>query len=349
MRWALRLGAVGGVAVYVHLTCLLFLAWLTTEHVLRDGPEALLTEGAFALLAGASVALHEAGHALAAWRLGLATREITLFPAGGLARLERQPAAWQDALVALAGPAVSALAAAALYAAWGAGPAPSGDVADGPLASRLLWVNVWLAGLNLLPALPLDGGRLLRALLTARGDPQSATYRAALLGQALGLALGFYGLFAHPLLLFVGLFVWMGAVQEAGPAQVPSALAGVTVARAMTRDVRRLAAADTLADATRLLLSGFAYDLPVLDGGKLVGLLARSDLLAALARSGEGPRVEEVMRREFSTARPDELLDAVLPRLAGGLSVPVVEGGRLVGLLTTDGLGDLLLSAGRKR
>ncbi len=217
---------------------------------------------------------------------------------------------------------------------------------DGNLLDRLLWVNVGLAAFNLLPAFPMDGGRVLRALLAMRIDYVRATRIAARVGQGMAVLFGFAGLLGNPMLLFIALFVWLGAEAEASSVRIRASLANVPVGEAMIPTVRTLSPEDPLGAATESLLGGSRQDFPVVDDtGRVVGVLTRTDVLAGLSRFGPDGLVGEAMHREFVTAHPLEMLDGVLRRLQadGCHAMPVVAGGRVVGLLTTDHLAEWLM------
>jgi Zn-dependent protease len=230
MTW--HLGTVAGIAVRMHATFLLLLAFVGWQHWLQDRSVASVIGGvAFILALFTCVVLHEFGHALTARRFGIATRDITLLPIGGVARLERMPdEPLQELWVALAGPAVNVVIAVALYgwlaATTGLVPAEEVDVARGPFLERLMFVNMALVGFNLIPAFPMDGGRVLRAALATRLEYTRATQIAANLGQGIAFLFGLLGLTGNPLLLFIALFVWIGAAEEASVVQMKSALAG---------------------------------------------------------------------------------------------------------------------------
>jgi Zn-dependent protease len=350
MRWSWRLGAVAGIPVYLHVTFVLLIAWVALSHwALEQSVAAALSGIAFILALFACVVLHELGHALTARRYGIRTRDITLLPIGGVARLERMPdVPIHELRVALAGPAVNVVIAGVLFG-WlvltdGRQPLSELGVARGSFAGRLLLVNVLLVGFNLIPAFPMDGGRVLRALLAMRLEYTRATQVAAGLGQGIAILFGFLGLFTNPFLLFIALFVWMGAAQEAGLAQMKSALGGIPVGRAMLTDFRTLAPGDTLARAVELILAGSQQDFPVVDGDRVEGVLMRSDLLAALASRGQDVPVAEVMRRGFQIVDSSEMLEAAFARLQACEchTLPVIHQGRLVGLVTMDNLGEFI-------
>jgi Zn-dependent protease/CBS domain-containing protein len=295
------------------------------------------------------VVLHEFGHALTAKRFGIRTRDITLLPIGGVARLERIPDnPVHELWVSLAGPAVNVAISGALLAGLGLSGglgSPDGlNLVGGSFLQRLLVVNLTLVGFNMIPAFPMDGGRVLRALLAMRMEYTRATQAAASVGQGLALILGFIGLFANPLLIFTALFVWIGAAQEARMAQIKSSLAGIPVSRAMMTDFRTLSAHDTLADAVALVRAGAQQDFPILEEGQLVGVLTRGDLIAALAKSDQGRSVADVMRREFQVADSHEMLEGAFSRLQACAchTLPVTHDGRLMGLVTMENLGEFL-------
>ncbi len=351
MSWSWRLGKIAGIDVYVHFTFLLLLGWVAISHYTESGSIANAVRGlAFILTLFAIVVLHELGHALAARRFGIPTRDITLLPIGGVARLERMPEKpSQELIVALAGPAVNVILAALLYL-WlslssGLQPTQQAMQVGGNFLDQLFWVNVTLAVFNLLPAFPMDGGRVLRALLALRMDYVKATQIAASIGQAIAIVFGFLGLFSNPFLVFIAFFVWLGAAQEASMVQLRSALSGIPVSRAMITDFRTLAPEDSLTVAASHVLAGFQQDFPVQAQGKLVGILPRGHLIAGLADKGETATVGELMQSNFQTVEPGEMLEAVFQRLQESpqQALPVLKQGELVGLLTAENLGELLM------
>lgn len=349
MTW--HMGTIAGIAVRMHATFLLLLVFVGWQHWLQGRSVAAVLEGVvFILVLFGCVVLHEFGHALTARRFGITTRDITLLPIGGVARLERMPDdPVQELWVALAGPAVNVVIALAL-AAWLASsgalvPITEIDVARGPFLERLLYVNVLLVGFNLLPAFPMDGGRVLRALLATRMEYTRATQVAATLGQSMAFFFGFLGIVGNPLLLFIALFVWLGASQEASMVQIRSALAGIPVSRAMITEFRSVAPGDTLATVVDLLLDGAQQDFPVVDGGRMVGIVLGRDLSSALQQRGPDGRVDDVMRRDAPTVDGRDMLEPVFRRLSTtGSPVAAVErDGRMVGLVTLDNVGEFLM------
>jgi Zn-dependent protease len=354
MKWSWKIGEFRGIAVYLHATFLILIGFVVLSHWTAGNSLGKTLEGvAFILALFGCVLLHEFGHALMAARFGIKTRDITLLPIGGLARLERMPdEPLQELWVALAGPAVNMVIAGALFlwlAASGAmAPLELLSVTGGPFLDRLMMVNVFLGLFNMLPAFPMDGGRVLRALLATQMEYTRATQIAASIGQAMALLFGFLGFFLNPFLLFIALFVWIGAAQEASMVQLKSSLGGIPVRRAMITDFRTLAPGDPLSVAVDRILAGSQQDFPVVEDSHVIGILTRQDLFAALTRSGQQSTVGESMQREFETVDAAEMLESAFQRLQKCQchTVPVLQRGELVGLVTMDNVGEFVAIQG---
>ena len=351
MKWSWKVGEYLGIRVYVHATFLLLIGWVVLSHLLQGKTlQSMLAGIAFTLAIFFCVLLHEYGHALAARRFGIGTRDITLLPIGGVARLDRMPEEpRQELWVALAGPAVNlAISAALLILLLASGalqPLAGLTVTAGPFFERLMVVNVFLALFNLLPAFPMDGGRVLRALLATRLPYVRATRIAAVLGQAMAFLFGLAGLFGNPFLIFIAFFIWIGAAQEAADVETRNTLADMPISQAMIREFGQLAPSDTLARATDMLLAGSQQDFPVVENGRVVGMLMRADLVQALAQHGLELRVEEVMTRDFPSADISERLESAFARLQTSSypALPVHSHGRIIGLITAENLSELLM------
>ena len=233
MKWSWKIGEVAGIGIYVHATFMILLGWVGLVHYLPDDSFVDAVTGLVFIVALFSiVVLHELGHSLTAKHFGIRTRDITLLPIGGVARLERMPKEpKQELLIALAGPAVNVVLAALLAVVVMAMMVADGlsDVAlvVRQFLAQLMWVNIALAVFNLLPAFPMDGGRVLRALLAMRLDYVHATEIAARIGQGMALLFGLVGLLFNPFLIFIALFVWTTASQEASMVKAKSALGGI--------------------------------------------------------------------------------------------------------------------------
>jgi Zn-dependent protease/predicted transcriptional regulator len=350
MKWSAKIGEYAGIGVYVHATFLILIAWVGMAHWVAERSIAAAVMGiVFILALFACVVLHEFGHALTAARYGIKTRDITLLPIGGLARLERMPDdPRQELWVALAGPAVNVVIAALLFVALSATGSltPIGElgVTRGSFLERLMFVNVLLVLFNLLPAFPMDGGRVLRAVLALRMEYTRATNIAATLGQGFAFFFGLVGLFTNPFLVFIALFVWIGAAQEAALSQMRAALGGIPLERAMITEFRTLSEYDSLERAVELLLSTTQQDFPVVSGGTVVGVLTRQDLLTALTRDGRERPVIDVMRRDFQVADVSEMIEMAFQRLQACdcHTMPVLRRGALVGLITMENVGEFV-------
>jgi len=350
MRWSWRLGTFCGIGVFLHGTFLLLLCAVLLLLVMAGGglPE-VLSGFMFVVLAFLCVVLHEFGHALTARRFGVRTRDITLYPIGGVARLERIPRnPHQEFWIALAGPAVNVVIAGALLLVFGLNDAivwdPDGRM-RGSLPARLITVNGILAGFNLLPAFPMDGGRVLRAYLAERMDYLRATRIAATVGQGMAFLFGFIGLMHNPMLLFVAFFVYAGAGEEANSVQAEMLFEGVPVRDAMMTQFAVLAPGDPLSQAVQLLLAGTQHDFPVLEGDRVVGVLNRDALINALSRGGMDAAVSTVMAPAPVGVAPAESLRAAFQRMDDEqiATLPVLDCERLTGLLTPENLTEYVM------
>jgi Zn-dependent protease/CBS domain-containing protein len=341
---------VRGIELYVHGTFLILLAWIALSHVLHGHGAAATLEGVlFMSTIFAIVVLHELGHALTAARYGIRTRDITLYPIGGVASLERMPdKPRQEFLVALAGPAVNVALAALLFGVLSLTNSPMGaehlQVVGGSFLVKLMWVNVSLAIFNMLPAFPMDGGRVLRAALALRLGQDRATEIAARVGQAMAIGFGLIGMFANPMLLFIALFVWTGAQAEASMVRFRALMRGVSVGQAMTQEVLVLSPFQTLAEVVEAMVARGYHAFPVARGGKIVGVVTKIGVLEALAEVGPQAHVLAAMDDQFEVADPSEMLEPALERLQarGGKALVVMRDGKAIGMVTRQGVGELL-------
>ncbi len=352
MAWSIAIGTVRGTVIRLHITFLLFLLWIAAAHYAQGGWDAAAAGVLFIALLFLYVLLHEFGHIFAARRYGVQTPDVVLLPIGGVARLERipeEPA--QELVVALAGPAVNLAIAAVLYLALG-GLVPRGglELADpgAGLLARLLSANLFLALFNLIPAFPMDGGRVLRAFLAHRLGYARGTQIAASVGQAAAFAFGLLGLLGgNPLLVFIALFVYLAAASEAHAAQMRQVSRGLIVADAMITRFDGLAPDSRVEDAVQCLIRTTQHEFPVVDGaGRLCGVLTRDEMIRALKDRGPETPVVEVMRADIPLIEHRRNLDEALcvmqeRRLP---AVGVTDGaGRLVGLVTPENTGEMMM------
>lgn len=351
MKWQWKLGTFAGIDVFVHATFLLLIGWVGYSHWLEHGTIAKVIEGILFILAlFLSVVLHEYGHALTARKYGVKTRDITLYPIGGVARLERMPdKPIEELWVALMGPAVNVVIAVVLfvflYLSGGLTQLSDLTVASGSFLTRLMMVNISLVVFNLLPAFPMDGGRVLRALLAMRMDYVRATQVAASIGQGMAFLFGLAGLFGNPFLLFIAFFVWIGASQEASMVQVRNSISGIPVTNAMQTKFEILSPSDRLDRVVNLILAGSQQDFPVMEDGQFVGVLTRDDFIRALSQQGQNTPVAEVIRRNVPTVDSHEMVEMALMRLqeSGAKTLPVMHRGRFVGLVTSENITEFLM------
>ena len=352
--WSIPIGRLFGVDVRIHLTFFIlpmFIFW--TDYELHQnnatGPRDLLIVGIIL----ACVAAHECGHMLAARRIGLIPKAVILLPLTGVAlydepRTEKpQPAnqVWKrEVRLALIGPLVS-LALACLAAAVASASGRGGDLWTWPflqarnLPKSLVWANLWLAILNLMPAYPLDGGRILRAFLSRTLDTSTATRRAVSISNAIAMVLMLAGLFSDSWLTMVGVIVFSAAQLEERALVFQSVLNNVRLEEVMLTDFATLSPADTLEDALEKAVHSLQDDFPVVRGSDMVGVISKQRILDALRAEGNG-YVQAVMNKIFDVALRQDSLGSAFPKLSARNSsiIPVVEDQRLIGIVTLQNL-----------
>ena len=338
-----------GVPIRLHFTFILLLVALLFYGVgqRQSGAATVL----YVLALFASVLLHELGHTLVARRYGIRTLEIVMFPIGGVSRPERPPKANEELWVSIAGPLVNLVIAAGLfawvYAQTGSVSMTRLDVpTDANLATRVAFGNLLLCLFNLLPAYPMDGGRILRSFLALSKPEEEATRIAAGAGQALAILMGLAGLlWGNFVLVFVALFVYLGAAQEGAAVRGRILTTGFPVHAAMITDFRTLQHGDTIRDAGNLLLSTSQHDFPVMHGETVVGLLTRAALVRAMLTEGPEGYVAGAMNRDFVRFTPDQALHEVLPSVStpGACALVMDTDDKLLGLLTSENVSEFLL------
>jgi Zn-dependent protease/CBS domain-containing protein len=338
-----------GVPVRFHFTFVLLLVFLLFIGVgeRQSGASTVL----YVLALFASVLLHELGHTLVARRYGIGTIEIVMFPIGGVSRAERSPKAREELWIALAGPIVNLLIGGGLWFwitsqhGWVAFEELR-DPTDANLPERIAIGNLVLCLFNLLPALPMDGGRILRSVLARRRPEEEATRVAARAGRALAVGMGLAGLLtSNFIMVFVALFVYLGAAQEGAAARGRILATGFPVRAAMITDFRTLQHGDTIRDAGNLLLATSQTDFPVMHGQTVTGLLTRSRLVRAMLAQGPDAYVAGAMERDFTRLSPDAPLTEVLPQVsASGACALVMDAeDRLLGMVTSENISEFLL------
>lgn len=352
MKWVYTIGRIGDTEVKVHLTFMLFLIWWAVGGYQQAGVSGAFAAALWLLAVFGCILLHEFGHIFTARQFGVRTPDVILLPIGGVARLERIPEEpKQELLIAIAGPAVTAAIALVLFGViWLSGnDAGLGDLSPSrPFLSLLMNVNVYLLLFNLIPAFPMDGGRVLRALLASRMGLVRGTRVAATLGQVLAGVGGLYAItIGHPLAVLVAFFVFLGASAEAEAVETRAAGDGLLVSHMMVTNFRTIPVYATLAEAVDLLLSGEQREFPVVDNnGRIEGILTRDNLIRGLSKLGPAGLITDAMTQEVPLVAPTLGFQDALERLRSSRlpALPVVDqGGGLIGLLTSDNIADLLL------
>lgn len=352
MGWSFKILDVGGTAVRVHFTFFFLLAWIGVVHWMRGGPAEASDGIIFILLLFLCVLLHEFGHVWAARRYGIKTPDVTLLPIGGVASLERMPEKpGQEIFVALAGPAVNLVIAIVLIVVLGArfdlSQMAQLEQAQSTLTGRVAAANVVLFVFNLIPAFPMDGGRVLRALLAIPLGFTRATRVAATVGQALAVLFGFLGLFGNPLLILVAVFIFLAASGEAGYVQAREYTRGYLASHAMITAFQTLRPDSTADDAAQLLLRTTQQEFPVVDeAGALRGVLTRDALIPALNSTGGSTPVRDIMVTDISTVPENACLDTIYQTMqrGGARIVGVVDPRqRFIGYITAENLAELIM------
>ncbi len=356
MAWSFTVGRILGSELRVHVTFFLLLLWIGFSAYSTGGMAAAIDNVLFVLALFACVVAHEFGHALMARRYGIRTPDITLLPIGGLARLERMPEKpMQEIWVALAGPAVN-VAIWLVLVLLGAGVRidvlSQVDSAHSDMLGRLASLNLLLAAFNMIPAFPMDGGRVFRALLCLKMDRVKATRYAAFGGQVVAFGLGFLGLSSgNPILVLIAIFVFIAANAESQDVAMRSVARRVLARDAMITEYVPLSPSDTLNTAAQAVIHTTQHEFPVLDAdGTLQGFVTRHRLFSALAE--ERPRSDlatTIMDTEIPTVPLTASLNKVLDALHNGAPAIAVCGasGHMIGYITRENIGELMVIQGR--
>ena len=335
-----------GTPIRLHFTFLLLFIFLVFIGIgeKQSGPQTAI----YVTAIFGSVMLHEIAHAIMARRFGIRTLEIVMFPIGGLSRLERVPSASQEFWVALAGPVLN-LAIGVGLLAWQGNFFPLDTLrepTDANLLERIAVGNLVIGAFNLLPAYPMDGGRILRSIVSLFRPEEVATQLAASTGKMLAVGMVLSGLLSSNfVLVFTALFVYLGAMQEGNAARGKLFTSGRAVRDAMITDFRSLAHGSSIRDAGDLLLATAQHDFPVTLGSQVLGLLSRSALMRAMMREGPEAYVSGAMERDYIRLSPQTDLSDALQRMAERRAPALVmdDEDQLVGMLTPEHLSEFIL------
>jgi Zn-dependent protease len=349
MSWSWSIGRMFGIRIKIHVTFVLFVGWIAmSQGILAGDPARAMLSVALMLLVFTCVLLHELGHALTARRFGIGTHDIILLPIGGVARLERMPERpFQEVVVALAGPAVNVAIALLLAGIMAAFRLSMTELSvTGSLMESLLYINAVIVVFNLIPAFPMDGGRVLRAVLAMRMPFERATRIASYVGQAIAVVFGITGFATgQTMLLFVAMFVFLAASEERAMVRRRGSAQPLPVTAAMITEFDALDADEPVGAALGRVGEFGPHEYPVVHDGVPVGIVSGSELAEAAREGGPDRRVGAIMRPDQSYADAAESLDAVVRRMeaAQRFAVPVMQRGRLVGLVTLESVRNLVL------
>ncbi|MBP9926221.1 MAG: site-2 protease family protein [Cyclobacteriaceae bacterium] len=319
MNYKLYIGKVSGIKIFIHWTFVLLIAWIVYNDVKAGlGINDILWSVGFVFTIFGCVTLHELGHSLTAQRYHIKTRDITLLPIGGVASLESIPEKPKEELfVALAGPLVNIVIALMLlpFVTWPAVLEGLSQVGGSNFLLSLLSVNVTLAVFNMIPAFPMDGGRVLRALLSYKMDRVKATRIAASIGQVLALGFVVLGFYGNPFLSFIGIFIFLGAQAETKQIKSRALISGVTLRDVLMREVPLLDSKLTIRDAAQQLLAGQNKTFVVMNEGKPVGTLSHLEIVKALGEQGENASIASAMDKDLLYLNADLSLESALKEL----------------------------------
>ncbi|NNE90298.1 MAG: site-2 protease family protein [Verrucomicrobiales bacterium] len=353
MKWSFQVGKIAGTRVKIHLTFVLLLAWVGVSGALNQGIFTAVSSLVLLILIFLCVLLHEFGHVIAALRYGITTPKITLFPFGGVATVSHIPKdPRKELFISFAGPLTNILLAVILLSIRGSAfewNLAAISKAETTLVDRMIWVNVILAVFNLIPAFPLDGGRIFRALLSFAIDRMKATFFAVRVGQGFAIAGAFIAVFAHqPFLFLIALFLFFAAGSEASMAETEHALEGLTACDASMGEFHTVEMDDTVDLAIKLMLDTSQPDFPVVNhSGQCIAIATRQDLIRTLREKGAEIPVREVVQTLPAMIDLDvpaldawrKLVDSKLPGAA------VVDShGKLARWLTRENISELILS-----
>ncbi|MDX1636354.1 MAG: site-2 protease family protein [Balneolaceae bacterium] len=357
LKGSLTLGRVSGIKIQVHWTFLLLVGWIVFLELSRGNDlAAILWSLAFVMVLFACVVLHELGHALTAARYGIGTRQITLLPIGGLASLESMPEdPREELMVAVAGPAVNVVIALLLYLVvpieqfMNQDPAQLEETMSAINAGNFMFylfsANVMLVLFNIIPAFPMDGGRILRSLLSMKMNRIQATQIAAWLGQMVAFLFFIFGLIFNPILALIGVFVFFGAQGENVMVQQMALLRNRTVSDAMMTDITVLNPDDTLTKVVDRVLAGTERDFVVAENGQVQGVLYQQQLASAYQKKNGTQRTRDIMDTNVESLSSGDPLSEAYMKIRSGKKnfFPVVDNGKLVGAIDLNNINEFIV------
>ena len=353
MKGSFKFGNIAGIGIFIHWSFTLLIAYIIySNYRAGHNAEQIIWAVIFILSIFITVFLHELGHALAAKKYNIKTKDITILPIGGLARLERIPENPKEELVvAIAGPAVN-IAIAAITGFFITIPhikdltiQLSGGVTQSNFFLNFFIVNIWLAIFNLIPAFPMDGGRVLRAILAMKFERHIATKIAARIGQLLAIAFIIIGFNSNPFLIFIGLFIILAAQAEVEMTKAGFMLRGIFVKDIVMKNYETINANDIVETAVKQLLNGQCKNFIVISGGLPVGSLSRDEIIEALSNNGNKAAIDTVMNRDILQLNSKEPIEVAYQKMLAnknGLAT-VYNNQQFVGVLDLDNILEYIM------
>ena len=354
MRGAYKIISVKGIGIFIHWTFVFLILWLLFINATRGGTaENFLWSVIFILTIFFCVVLHELGHALVALRFGIKTKNITLLPIGGIANIEKMPEkAGQELAIAIAGPLVNVVIALLLIP-FVPSFASMAKLSEGTLfvspenfLFHLQLINIWLVVFNLIPAFPMDGGRILRSLLALKLDRVKATIIAASVGKIIAVLFIIGGIFTFNLFLsIIGLFIIFSASAEEYFLRLKSLIRGVRLKDVVMRDYNSLPANSSVQDVSKELMSVFTKYFVVLDGEKPIGTVSRNELVHAISEDRSNVLVKNLISKKVTPLDGEKEVERVLEKLAENNEQihPVLEDGQFTGVVSLQNIIEYIL------
>lgn len=344
MKWSFKIGTVFGIPIRVHFTFILLLLFVGISASRGDffrGIQGMI----FVISIFGCVVIHEITHSVLAKYFGIGVKEIVLLPIGGVSQIEELPSEpRKEIIISIAGPLVSFLLALIFYFLARGSYLRTADIilSSANFWAKLFWINLILGIFNLIPAFPMDGGRVLRSLFAFRLNYLKATRIAVGVGQFIAILLFFFGIFYNLWLALIAMFIYIGAESEEKSTELKTAISHIPVKKAMIEDIETLKSSDTFKETIRKSCHSLQKDFPVIERGRVVGIVLQEKLLSALPDYPLDTKIEEIMLKDFISVSERELLNSAFKKMTeSGISTLVVldKEEKLKGLISLEQIG----------